>query len=259
MKILLVHEDQKPWAATFRAEALKKEWVDDEVDIIHCNQLPSGDDYDVIHFLYSGGLHKMRDYALKYKDKVFTSLASERTDIEPLREIYAQTRCCVCHNPMLQEKIKEYRSVYIPNGVDTTLFKREFVVGYVGGIVGKDDYKGLALIEQACKELGLKLRKEEGNTDHKDMYWFYMNIDCLVLASKGEGCNNPTLEALAMNVPVISTDVGIAGYLEGVTLIDRDVESIKSALRQHCTSLQISEDYTWGKVAQRYHDLYVEK
>ena len=45
---------------------------------------------------------------------------------------------------------------------------------------------------------------------------FYKSIDCLVLASRSEGCNNPTLEALAMNKPVISTKVGIAKELEGV-------------------------------------------
>ena len=59
MKILLVHNDKYyPWATTRRAQALKREWVKDKVDIVHFNDILDGKDYDVIHFLYSGGISK---------------------------------------------------------------------------------------------------------------------------------------------------------------------------------------------------------
>lgn len=55
MRILLVHQDKYKWAANIRAEALKKEWINDEVDIAYFKDLPDGEKYDVIHFLFSGG------------------------------------------------------------------------------------------------------------------------------------------------------------------------------------------------------------
>jgi hypothetical protein len=265
MKILLVHADSFKWATTIRAEALKKEWVNDDVDIVHYKDLPDGTDYDVIHFLYSGGINKCSDYILKNKYKVFTTLASYRTldlyfdKLEPLIEIYRNTVCCVCHNEglgdMLVRLIGQYNVVCIPNGVDVSMFNRKFVVGCVGAKQDKFDYKGFNLVKQACKELGLELLI--ANTkQHSEMPDFYNTIDCLVIASKEEGCNNPTLEALAMNKPVISTRVGNAYEFDGVTLIERDVASIKNALRKLSGRLQILEQYTWPIIAKKYHRLY---
>ena len=264
MKILLIQNDANRWAATLRAEALKKQWVNDEVDIAYARNLPDGDKYDVIHFLYSGKLSAQKNYILKYKDKVFTTLASQRTldgrydKLKYLIEIYQQTVCCVCQNQELAIKLvaltNKTNVAVIPNGVDEKLFYRPFTVGFVGA---KDSYehKGLPLIQKACDELGLQLLIAE-KPYHEDMPEFYQIIDCLILASLSEGCNNPTLEALAMNIPVISTNVGIASELEGVTLVERDVESIKQALRKLSGRIQILEEFTWANIAQRYHQLY---
>ena len=79
----------------------------------------------------------------------------------------------------------------------------------------------------------------------------------MVNASISEGCNNPTLEALAVNKPVISTKVGIVGELEGIILTERNVESIKTALRKVSGRIQILEKYTWKVVAKQYRQLYV--
>ena len=46
MKILLIQNDANRWAATLRAEALKKQWVNDEVDIAYARNLPDGDKYE---------------------------------------------------------------------------------------------------------------------------------------------------------------------------------------------------------------------
>ncbi len=270
MKILLVHADQYPWATTHRAEEFKKQWKNDKVDIAHFRSLPDGGKYDVIHFLFSGAVGRVKDYILKHKNKVFTTLASQRTldqyydKLPVLIEIYKNTVCCVAQNPMLAKKlkklIKQNNVVYIPNGVDEKLFNRKFVVGFVGAEMDNSDHKGFKLIAQACEELGLTLKTagsvRAGVKPLTAMPRFYRSIDCLVLASRSEGCNNPTLEALAMNKPVISTRVGIATELEGVTLVERDVESIKKALRRLSGRIQILEKYTWKKVAKKYHDLY---
>lgn len=274
MKILLVHADGFKWATQVRAEAFKKRWTNDEVDIVYRDNLPSGDKYDVIHFLYSGGVGREKDYILRYKNKTFTTLASQRTldeyydKLPVLIEIYKNTVCCVCQNPTFRRKlkkiIKQNNVVYIPNGVDEKLFKRKFVVGFVGSKQGKNDHKGFKLAKEACEELDLDFKflhlgEESELQPIKLMPKFYRKIDCLVIPSASEGCNNPTLEALAMNKPVISTRVGIAEELEGVTLVNRDVESIKNALRKLSGRIQILEKYTWDKIAKKYHDLYIEK
>lgn len=268
MKILLVHNDKYPWAATFRAEALKKEWVEDDVDIVHYSNLPDGDKYDVIHFLYSGGISKSKDYILKNKDKVFTTLASQRTldllfdKLDTLIDIYKNSVCCVAQNPILTDKLKTLigkdNVVYIPNGVDETTFNchRSFVVGCVTSKQDYRDHKGLNLVKQACVELNLELMIAT-KAKYDTMPDFYREIDCLVNASISEGCNNPTLEALAMNIPVISTNVGIVEELKGITIVERNVESIKDALRNTNRRAQILEKYTWKKIAKQYRNLYV--
>jgi glycosyltransferase involved in cell wall biosynthesis len=266
MKILLVHNNKMRWADVFRAEELKKHLTDDEIDITDRWHLPNGDDYDVIHFLYSGGITKSKDYILKNKDKVFTTLASQRTldflfdDKKTLREIYQNTVWCVAQNKSLMQKMKDFTGKgnvsYIPNGVDTELFKREFVVGHVGA---KDSaqHKGFHIVEEACKNLGLRLERAiEWNYTHEQMPDFYNKIDCLVLPSLSEGCNNPTLEALAMNKIVITTDVGIAQELEGVIIVERNIEAIQSALRAVSGRIQILEKYTWGEIAKEYQNVW---
>ena len=67
------------------------------------------------------------------------------------------------------------------------------------------------------------------------------------------------MEALAMNKPVISAIIGIALDLEGVFTVDRNVESIKEALRKLSGRIQIMEKYKWSDIAKQYRELYVEK
>jgi glycosyltransferase involved in cell wall biosynthesis len=254
------------WADVFRAEELKKRWTEDDVDIVNRWSLPDRE-YDVIHFLYSGALTKSKDYILERKDKVFTSLVSQRSldgmfdDKDELIEIYKKTRCCVCQNPRLLSQLREYEinAVYIPNGVDEKLFNRPFVAGFVGA-KDSNPHKGFHLAKKACEDLGIELLVAHNHDyAHEDMPEFYKKIDCLLIPSASEGCHNPTMEALAMNKPVISTRVGIAEELEGVILVERDVESIKEALRKLSGRIQILEKYKWSDIAKHYRQLYVEK
>jgi len=269
MKILLIHADRNPWATTHRAEALKQEWSEDEVDIAYFKHLPNGDKYDVIHVLFGCGISKIKDYILKYKDKTFTTLASRRTiesfldKKKDLIEIYQKSVCCVAQNPVLVSQLKllirKNNVVYIPNGVDTKFFDRPFVVGYVGeGHPINQKRKGYHIVKQVCKELGFELKTASYLT-HEKMPEFYKQIDCLIILSDDEGCNNPTLEALAMNKPVISTRAGIVEELEGIILVDRDVKSVIAVLRVLSGRIQILENYTWKAIADRYKQLYVEK
>lgn len=261
MKICLVHADKYPWATQRRAEALRREWKDDEVDIVDRWHLPDGDKYDVIHFLFSGGITKCKEYILKHQKKTFTTLASYRTleeywdTLGDLLDIYRNT-VVVCQNIELKVRLAGMggQGVCIHNGVDTELFKRDFIVGYVGA-GGSGSHKGLDIIQLACDELGLTLKIAA--CPYEEMPEFYRSIDCLVLMSESEGCNNPTLEALAMNKPVISTDTGIAKLLRGVTIVERNKESLKEALLEKAPRDQIVGTFTWGAVAKQYRELYV--
>jgi len=269
MKILLVNNNKMRWADVFRAEEFKRHWTEDEVDIVNRWNLPDPDQYDVIHFLYGGALTKSKDYILKNKDKVFTSSVSKRSldgmwdDRETLLKLYEASRCCVCQNKEILSIVKglapKVNAVYIPNGVNEELFNRKFVAGFVGA-KASNEHKGLHLAKQACEELGIELKEaHEWDYEHEQMPEFYKQIDCLLIPSVSEGSHNPTMEALAMNIPVISTDVGIAKELEGVFIVEREVESIKQALRKLSGRIQILEKYTWKEIASQYRKLYVEK
>jgi len=268
LKILLVHNNPRMrWADTFRAEYLKREWKDDEVDIADSEHLPDGEPYDVIHFLYSGGITKTEEYIMKHRRKVFTSLASKRSldgmfdDKKALKRIFSETVCCVCQNMSLLVDLsfftRKENSVYIPNGVDTAVFSREFVAGFVGA---KDswEHKGYHIAKHACDELGIRLlTAKEHDYDHDSMPEFYRKIDVLLIPSLSEGCHNPTLEALAMNRPVISTDVGIAGRLDAVTVVERTVQDVKYALESLAGRKNILEEYTWEIIARKYRETYL--
>lgn len=264
MKILLLHGDKYPWASTRRAEALKKEWTNDKVDILSFWDTPK-EAYDIIQVVHSGGITRIKDYLLSHKDRVFTTLASQRTleglfdNKKDLIEIYKKTVCCVALSRRLQVELQNLdelvKVVYIPNGVDIKLFNSSFTVGFVG-IKDSNKHKGYGMVQKACDELNLTLKTASGNIPTEKMPDFYRQINCLVIPSESEGCNNPTLEALAMNKLVISTRSGIAEELDGVILVDRTVEDIKRTLREVSGRIQILGSYTWKNIASRYRELY---
>jgi glycosyltransferase involved in cell wall biosynthesis len=161
---------------------------------------------------------------------------------------------------MIKDKSKVH---YIPNGVNAELFQKDFAVGFVGS-KASHEYKGLPLIQEACARLGVKLIIQSNEWPNKitpleRMPDFYREINCLAVASIGEGSNNPTLEALSMNIPVISTNTGMAANLEGVILVDRTVEDIMAGIRTVYTRKQILEKYTWKIIAKQYDKLYAKQ
>lgn len=277
MKILLITGDiLAPWAITFRANELKKRWVNDEVEVVSAFT-GDPDYYDVIHILFSAEVGKYADLISKHPGKIYTSLVSANTldytwdSAETLRSVFQNSKKVVCLNPRLQQSVialmgieHASKAVYIPNGVNEILFSnpKKFVVGFVGSNFSHE-YKGLHLIKEACEKLDVELLMNDCDypssvTPREQMPAFYDKIDCLCLASLGEGTNNPTLEALSMNKPVVSTVTGIAEELEGVILVERNVTSIMQGLRKVYTRKGIIENYTWDRIAQKYHELYTQ-
>lgn len=269
MKILLVKYDDRSWATSHRAENLKKRLIGDEVSITTNLKFKDNVDellkkYEIVHILYSGGLSIFYSIFKKYPNRIITSIASHRSveewwdKKEEMDFIYKNSAAVIAFNKKLQKLVKG--SVYIPNGVDEKIFKPNYAfnVGFVGI---RDEYKGFYLIEEACKRLGVKFL-HDGNrypdkiVPHHKMPEIYSEFDCLAIASLGEGCHNPTLEALAMNLPVISTNVGIADELDGVILVERSVEGLMKGIRKVYTRKQILEKYSWDKITEAYREVY---
>jgi len=270
---------------TFRAKALKEEFVKVGHKVLIRNRHAIKeyfDDFverfDVIHFLFSGGLTEFKEQFKKYPNKFIITIVSHRSiegwwdKEDEMLDIIKNSAQVICVSQKLKDAIskkfenqkfkpEEYTPVtYIANGVDVKVFKpqKTFTVGFVGR---RHEYKGYDLIKEACEVLGVNF-VHDGNeypknvTPHDEMPEIYDQFDCLAIASEGEGCHNPTLEALAMNIPVISTDVGIANELDGVTIVDRSVEGIVKGIKKVYSRSQILKDFTWDIIANKYLRIY---
>lgn len=143
-------------------------------------------------------------------------------------------------------------ATYIPDGIfEQFRPKKPFVVGFAGR---PDDYKGFPLIAEACRRLGVKFVPATGSLKPKHMPRYYRSLDLLVSASVAEGHGTPILECMAMNIPVVTTDVGAAKHLK-VTIVERSVEGIMDGILRHAGSLQVLE-FTWEKVNAQFGELY---
>ncbi len=148
------------------------------------------------------------------------------------------------------------RARYIPDGISDKYFNREFVVGFSAQATpGNLDYKGYFLVKQVCKDLGVKFLPALGDVSSERMPQYYKSLDLFVCASENEGFGAPIIECMAMDVPVVSTRVGIARDLPGITLVDRDVSSIKAAILMHKKKKEKIKrtliPYSWPVIAEK--------
>ena len=106
----------------------------------------------------------------------------------------------------------------------------------------------------------------------EEMPKFYNSIDLYVCASKTEGTPLPIIEAMAMGVPVISTDVGIVSEAVGecnkkYILKERTKEdlinAIKSIIKNKQDFEEISKEniekvkqWDWKVIAQQYKEFF---
>lgn len=145
---------------------------------------------------------------------------------------------------------------------------------------GDSDMKGVeGIIKPAIQEL-----KEEGYnitlnladrnikmTKQEEMPNFYNSLDIYLCMSKNEGTPLPVLEAMAMGIPIISTDVGIVreafGDKQKKYIISRDKESLKSAIKEMINNeeefknlskenLERIKEWDWPKIANKYEEFF---
>ncbi|MFM7058632.1 MAG: glycosyltransferase [Planctomycetota bacterium] len=96
--------------------------------------------------------------------------------------------------------------------------------------------------EWGCEEYAEKLKGLAAGLsvvwlgDVQDMLGFLLSLDAFVMISHPAGCPNASMEAMAVGLPVIATDVGgaseqVIDQLNGYLVEDGDAESLASAIR----------------------------
>ena len=261
MKKILLVVDTPGWAFDTIAKEIQKRLNDFQVDITYDITLHGTNtgQYDFIH--YMNWLDGCR-----WASQVSSGVCSHNYHLkwgQRAKENMRRFKRLVAISKILEEKLagKNANITYIPNGVDTELFKpdhngNEFTVGFVGqktsGGFGKGrtnegikkwDIKGYELILQPLiRQMEGKVKFKVLDNDstnaipYSDMPEWYRHIDVLICTSLFEGCPLPVLEAAACGKPVISTRVGIVPELikhgENGFIIDsvRSNSDIRNAL-----------------------------
>ncbi len=195
-------------------------------------------------------------------------------------------RALVCKSPQLRQALWwcRHRAVVIPSGIDLELFSpgpRDVAREQLGweaerltviiNVRNDQINKGLDLAKAAMKTVRSRIPEAElrliENVEPDKMPLWYRAADVLLCASRSEGSPNVVKEALACNLPIVSTPVGdVAERLTGVhpsAVVPRNAEAMGEGLvqvllerkrsngREYVTSLSLEN------VAQRLKDLYI--
>ena len=280
-RLLNIVGDNKGWAIPNRAKNLAVHLGEyfDITDFFQWDLPEDFNDYDLIHMHHPVPNKKINDITTKWGAEV----SSERELLRVLNlKICEKADFVIAKNQYLFHKIRGLCKLcyYIPNGVDTKLFKPDAIrVGWVGNDTSSEEYrlhKGTDLIGKACQELDYELRglfkvvfvKDPSCYPEiypqKDVVNFYKSLDVFVLASKTEGSSNVVLEALAMGLPVVTTKVGNWNRLNKSGLIisvERNIKSIRDGIRKavqdRIKRRQIVKlDFNWASHARQYLDIY---
>ncbi|MDK2742981.1 MAG: GNAT family N-acetyltransferase [Nitrospira sp. BO4] len=196
-----------------------------------------------------------------------------------------RARALICKSTQLRQALwwRRHRAIVIPSGIDLELFTpgpRDIARKQLGwdernpivilNVRNDPTNKGLDLAMKAMQIVRSRISEAElrliENIEPERMPLCYRAADVLLCASLSEGSPNVVKEALACNLPVVSTPVGdVPERLAGVqpsTVVLRDAEAIGEALvktllerkrsngREHVATLSMEN------VAQRVLDVY---
>lgn len=172
----------------------------------------------------------------------------------------------------------------VQHGVDETIFdgakyvkrQNEKLTIACTGRASSDGMKGFNEISNACKSLDVNFITtlyEGKRMSKEEMPLFYSNADVYVCFSETEGLHNPTLEAGAMELQVISTRCGAAEEVisDGTNgiLIDRTEKSLVDAiLKMKSGELRdtmgknmyscIMNKWTWKHKIKEYDEMFAK-
>jgi glycosyltransferase involved in cell wall biosynthesis len=123
-----------------------------------------------------------------------------------------------------------------------------------------------------ANELGLSNVVFAGRADGEELLNFYRRADVFVLPSEREGMPLVLLEAMAMALPIVATDVTgnrdlIQDGKNGILVPMGDIDAFRKALlsvvsdgsayeRLSRASRKMADDYSWDKVITKFETLY---
>jgi len=259
----LIWEYQKwSWGLTYKElhDALPSDWEVMFVNftsIKNQNKLIDSRNCDLIFCQNITQVSRIKNYKVPIVSRLGGVMNFEGVPMKQVNIYKEQMKKCgaiIATNYKLYNIAKSVNpnSYLIPNGIDlekwvpspTRKWNTEKpIIGFVGNILtpAKISYKGYDLLRRACAQLKLQVFEATYKTKqiphNKMMKNFYYKIDILVHPTKGEGCSNTILEALACGVPVITTrTAGFHGEMledgKNVIFCDRTVTSIIKAIQQ---------------------------
>ena len=186
----------------------------------------------------------------------------------------------------LKEKYPDKKIIILSHGTDTELFKpsvntnKEFVIGWAGR--NNRPLKRFELAKKIALEVEVPLKvvtppREGNNLLHSQMPDFYNNISCLLVTSIVEAHPLVIYEAMASEIPVVTTDVGdvnevITSKKSGFVLpVDASISEFVNAIRKLMSKKYgsssiayeigrnardiILKHWTWDKIVSQYENL----
>lgn len=164
-----------------------------------------------------------------------------------LKEVLRKADLTICKSNGLKEKISWKKNVFvIPNGVDFSLFfpisksdareklnldqSKKYVL-FVGNINRKEkNYRLAKKVHEIINKVDIELLVVN-DVSQEQLNLYYNAADVLLMTSLYEGSPNIVKEAMACNLPIVSTDVGdLRERLEGVKycyITSYDLDEIK--------------------------------
>jgi glycosyltransferase involved in cell wall biosynthesis len=139
-------------------------------------------------------------------------------------------------------------------------------------LVGDGELEGK--LRNLAASLGLQNIRFQGRADGVELQDLYRNADVFVLPSEREGMPLVLLEAMAMGLPVVATDIPgnrdvIAHGTNGILVPPNDAPALRMALKSitadpsryqgmSAESRRIASRYSWAKIGARFERLYAE-
>lgn len=206
-------------------------------------------------------------------------------DDEKLKSILKNFHSVICLNDELKKKLSlVHPNVHmIPNGIDLDTFNpdkkirndsRPFTIGFAGSVKSSTerDVKGLDFVIEAATMAQVNLLnvgRGKGQTQiphHRMIEDFYSNIDVLVhpVGSGREGSSNVIMEAMALGIPVITTEY--AGYhaekledLKNVLFCKRDSQVIAKLIQSLVENKTLYKklSYESRKFVEQHHNIEI--